>query len=404
TLEAKTPYGVIRGLETFSQLVFANGDDGKVIRNTPIHIEDAPAFAHRGVLLDTARNYFSVDSINRVLDAMSYNKLNVLHWHIVDAQSWPVESKKHPELQEKGSYGPDMRYSYGDVEGVIAYAKERGIRVIPEFDVPGHTYVVGLAFPELVSCMNKQPNWDDYAAEPPSGQLNIAKPESINFTKEIFDEYAELFSDNVFHLGGDEVNRACWTEDPDVKKYLEDNPKEDIESLLVDWYEKVHEHLGDLGKTAMTWEETLFHSNYTLPKGTIVQTWIDEQSIPNTVAKGYRSIASPASSYYLDCGHGAWLSNWDGDSWCDPFKTWMHVYNFDPLANITDADEQKLVLGAEVAVWAEQTDEIVIDQRLWPRASAMAETAWSGKKDAEGQVRTTEQVASRLQEQRFRMI
>ncbi|KAJ1724727.1 Glucosamine-6-phosphate isomerase (Glucosamine-6-phosphate deaminase) (GNPDA) (GlcN6P deaminase) [Coemansia erecta] len=403
TLKAKTPYGIIHGLETFSQLVFANGDN-KAIFNTPVHIEDSPAFPHRGILLDTARNYFSVVSIKRVLDAMSYNKLNVLHWHIVDAQSWPVESKVYPELQEKGAYSPDMQYSYDDVDCIVKYAKERAIRVIPEFDVPGHTFIVGKAFPELVSCMNKQPYWDKYAAEPPSGQLNIAKPETIEFAEKIFAEYTKLFPDAVFHLGGDEVNRDCWNEDSDVQQYLKDNPDQDIESLLVDWYSKIHEYLASTGKTALTWEETLFHSNYTPPKDTIIQTWIDEQSIPKTVAKGYRSIASPSSSYYLDCGHGSWLSNNDGNSWCDPFKTWMHVYNFDPLANITDASEQKLVIGAEVAIWAEQTDETVIDQRLWPRAAAMAETAWSGKADASGHVRTTSEVASRLHEQRFRMV
>ncbi|KAJ2726514.1 Glucosamine-6-phosphate isomerase (Glucosamine-6-phosphate deaminase) (GNPDA) (GlcN6P deaminase) [Coemansia sp. Benny D115] len=403
-LKAKTPYGAIRGLETFSQLVYANGKKSKAIQNTPIHIADAPAFPHRGILFDSARNFFSVKSIERILDAMSYNKMNVLHWHVVDAQSWPIESKTFPDLQKNGAYGDDMQYSYADVKRIIQYAKERGIRVIPEFDIPGHTYIVGQTYPELMSCLNKQPNWDKYAAEPPSGQLNIAKPETVTFAKKLISEYAQLFPDKVFHIGGDEVNRNCWLEDPDVIKYLKAHPDEDVESLLVDWYAKVHDHLEGTGKTGFTWEETLFHSNYTPPKDTIVQTWIDEQSIPKTVAKGYRSIASPSSAYYLDCGHGAWLPNFDGNSWCDPFKTWMHVYNFDPLANITNAAQQKLVLGAEVAMWAEQTDETVIDGRLWPRASAMAETAWSGKKDASGHVRTTAEVASRLHEQRFRMV
>ncbi|ORX70003.1 glycoside hydrolase family 20 protein [Linderina pennispora] len=404
SLKAKTPFGALRGLETFSQLVVANGQS-RAIQKTPLHIEDRPFFPHRGILFDTSRNFYSVESILRTLDAMSYNKMNVFHWHIVDAQSWPVESKTFPELQKKGAYAADMTYSYADVKRIIQYAKERGIRVIPEFDVPGHTYIVGEVFPELMSCMNMQPNWDQYAAEPPSGQLNIAKPETVEFTNKLFKEYTELFTDNVFHLGGDEVNRKCWNEDPDVQKYLAAHPGEDVESLLVKWYAQVHDYLGSLNRTAFTWEETLFHSNYTPPMDTIVQTWIDEQSIPKTVAKGYRSIASPANYYYLDCGHGAWLSNWAaGNSWCDPFKTWMKIYSFDPLANITDPAQQKLVTGAEVAMWSEQSDEITIDKYLWPRAAAMAETAWSGKKDATGRVRTTEEVASRLHEQRFRMV
>ncbi|KAI8322702.1 hypothetical protein GQ54DRAFT_246064, partial [Martensiomyces pterosporus] len=403
TLTAKTPYGALHGLETFSQLVSANGQ-GRAIQNTPIHIRDAPAFPHRGILFDTARNYFPVRAILRTLDAMSYNKMNVFHWHIVDSHSWPIQSKTHPELQAKGSYGPEWQYSYQDVQRVIQHAKERGIRVIPEFDVPGHTMAIGYSHPELMSCMNVLPDWTPYAADPGSGQLNIAKNESIALTKDIVGEYAQLFPDHFFHLGGDEVNRNCWKDDAYVQEYLKQHPREDIESLLARFYSEVHGHLQKQGKAAFSWEETLFHSTYTPPKDTVIQTWIDETSIPKAVARGYRSIASPSNAYYLDCGEGGWYSNSDDDSWCDPFKTWMHIYNFDPLANVTDVEQQKLVLGGEVCVWTPQTDEHRVDPKIWPRACALAETAWSGKKDANGRVRTTGEVASRLHEQRFRMV
>ncbi|KAJ2776128.1 Glucosamine-6-phosphate isomerase (Glucosamine-6-phosphate deaminase) (GNPDA) (GlcN6P deaminase) [Coemansia javaensis] len=403
TLRAKTPYGAVRGLETFSQLVTANGA-GKAIAKTPIHIADAPAYPHRGLLFDTSRNFYSVAAILRTLDAMAYNKMNVFHWHIVDAQSWPVESRAFPELQTRGAYGPTMTYSYGDVQRVIEYARARGIRVIPEFDVPGHTYIVGESHPELMSCLNKQPGWDQYAAEPPSGQLNIAKPESVAFANKLIDEYTKLFTDEAFHIGGDEVNRKCWAEDPDVVKHMAENPGEDVEFLLTRWYSQVHDHLDQTGKTPYTWEETVFHSQYVPSSKTIVQAWLSHDSVVNAVGKGYRVVSSSYEAYYLDCGHGAWLSNWDGNSWCDPFKTWMHIYNYDIAANITDAAQRKRVLGAEVAAWSEQTDETVIDPRLWPRAAAMAETAWSGKADAAGHVRTTAEVASRLHEQRFRMV
>ncbi|ORX70934.1 hypothetical protein DL89DRAFT_267039 [Linderina pennispora] len=362
SLKAKSPYGVVRGLETFSQLV---------VVNTPISIKDAPAFPHRGVLFDTSRNWYSVDAVKHTLDAMSYNKLNVLHWHIVDSQSWGIE---------RAAYSDKQLYSYKDIKDIVQYAKNRGIRVIPEFDVPGHTYAVGLSHPEIMSCLDVQPGWDKYAAEPPSGQLNIAKDGSIEFAKKIFKEYAALFPDNVIHVGGDEVNMRCWETDPDVQKHLAANKNETVESLLLSWYGKLH--------------------NY----DTIVQTWIDSASVPNTVNRGYRAVSSDYQSLYLDCGHGAWLPNWDGNSWCDPFKTWMHVYNYDVLANITDPAKQKLVLGTEVAIWSEQTDEHSFDPRAWPRAAAMAETGWSGKKDASGHVRTTGEVASRLHEQRYRMV
>ncbi|KAJ2694208.1 Glucosamine-6-phosphate isomerase (Glucosamine-6-phosphate deaminase) (GNPDA) (GlcN6P deaminase), partial [Coemansia spiralis] len=259
-------------------------------------------------------------------------------------------------------------------------------------------------YPGLMSCLNKQPSWDKFAAEPPSGQLNIAKPAAADFATGLIAEYTKLFTDDVFHLGGDEVNRNCWSEDPDVKAYLQTHSNATVETLLADFYTKVHAAVQAKKRVGMSWEETLFKSEYVPPKDTIIQTWIDEQSIPKTVALGYRSVASPASAYYLDCGHGAWLANYDGNSWCDPFKSWMHVYNFDPWANVTSSEQQKLIVGAEVALWSEQADALTLDGFLWPRAAAMAETSWSGKKDAAGHVRTTAQVVQRLHDQRFRMV
>ncbi|KAJ2802947.1 Glucosamine-6-phosphate isomerase (Glucosamine-6-phosphate deaminase) (GNPDA) (GlcN6P deaminase) [Coemansia guatemalensis] len=403
TLSANTVYGAIRGLESFSQL-FMSYEGTRVVRNTPVHIEDKPVLAHRGIMLDTARNYYPVKDIKRTLDAMSYNKLNVLHWHIVDSQSWPVESKTYPDLQKNGAYGADMQYSYADVKDIIQYAKGRGIRVIPEFDMPGHMFIVGETYPGIMSCMNKQPNWDQYAAEPPSGQLNIADPAATEFAVGVINEYTKLFTDEVFNLGGDEVNRKCWEEDSKVKEYLSKNANATVETLLAEFYTQVHAAVKKQKKVGMSWEETLFHSEYTPPKDTIIQTWIDEQSIPKTVAKGYRSIASPSSSYYLDCGHGSWLTNYDGNSWCDPFKTWMHIYNFDPFANVTDSEQRKLIVGAEVALWSEQSDTVTLDKYLWPRAAAMAETAWTGKANADGHVRTTAEVTQRMHDQRFRMV
>ncbi|KAJ2163025.1 Glucosamine-6-phosphate isomerase (Glucosamine-6-phosphate deaminase) (GNPDA) (GlcN6P deaminase) [Coemansia sp. RSA 552] len=402
-LKANTVYGALHGIETFSQLLLTYEGE-RVIKDTPIHISDKPALVHRGIMLDTARNYYPIADLKRTLDAMSYNKLNVFHWHIVDGQSWPVESRSYPELQKNGAYSQDMQYSYKDVRDLIQYARGRGVRVIPEFDMPGHMFIVGESYPSITSCLDKQPNWDKYAAEPPSGQLNIAKPEASEFAVGLVNEYAKLFTDEVFHVGGDEVNRNCWDEDPDVKAYLSKHTNATVETLLSDFYTKVHGAVGDVKKTGMSWEETLFHSEYVPPKDTLIQTWIDEQSIPKTVAKGYRSIASPASSYYLDCGHGAWLSNFDGNSWCDPYKSWMHIYNFDAWANVTDPDERKLIVGAEVALWSEQSDATSLDNYLWPRAAAMAETSWSGKTDSKGHVRTTAEVAQRLHNQRFRMV
>ncbi|KAJ1655181.1 Glucosamine-6-phosphate isomerase (Glucosamine-6-phosphate deaminase) (GNPDA) (GlcN6P deaminase), partial [Coemansia sp. RSA 25] len=316
-ISAKTPFGAVRGLESFSQLIVSN-TGRKIIKNAPIKIVDAPKFPHRGVLLDTSRNFYHIDAILRTLDAMAYNKLNTLHWYVIGAFSWPIESKVHPELTEKGAYSPDMRYSYEDVKKVINYAKNRAIRVMPEFDMPGNTFVIGEAHPEIMSCLNKQPNWDKFTAEPPSGQLNIADPRAITFAFDILAEYTRLFVDLGFHMGGGSLNLECWRSDPTIELYVRDHPGESVESLLVGWYSQMISKIGDLGKIPFIREEAVLNFNLTAKNTTIVQAWAGEDSVGKIVDKGYRTIASPWNRYFLDCGHGSWLLNFEGNSWCDP--------------------------------------------------------------------------------------
>ncbi|OMH81702.1 Beta-hexosaminidase 2 [Zancudomyces culisetae] len=403
-LNANTVYGALRGLETFSQLIVYNY--GKhIIKDTPITISDAPVFKHRGLSLDTARNYYPLDSLKRTIDGLSYTKMNVLHWHIVDSHSWPVESKFNPDLFVKGAYGPTMIYTHEQVSEIIQYAKERGVRVIPEFDMPGHTYIVGQSMPEIMSCLNDQPRWDITAAQPPSGQLNIVKPGAYDFTANVVREYSGLFTDNVFHVGGDEVNRKCWLNDISVQTHL-NSTNTTIETVLENYYDFLYKNLQYRNKVGMCWEETLMHTNFTVPKDTIIQAWIDQTSVVDIVKKGYRVVASPYMDTYLDCGHGPILTNMPkGNSWCNPFKSWMRIYDYDPLTNITDAASAELVLGGEVALWSEQSDPVVLDRYLWPRAAAYGETLWSGRNDtATGKPRGFDNSAPRIQEHRERLL
>ncbi|KAJ2725953.1 Glucosamine-6-phosphate isomerase (Glucosamine-6-phosphate deaminase) (GNPDA) (GlcN6P deaminase) [Coemansia sp. Benny D115] len=404
TISAKTPFGAVRGLETFSQLIVSNSGR-KIIKNAPVKIVDAPKFAHRGILLDTSRNFYHVDSILRTLDAMAYNKLNVLHWHVVDAFSWPIESKVHPELTEKGAYSIDMRYSYEDIKKIINYAKNRAIRVMPEFDMPAHTFVIGEAHPEIMSCLNKQPNWDKFGAEPPSGQLNIADPRAVSFAFDIITEYSRLFVDLGFHIGGGSLNLDCWKEDSVIELYIRDHPGESINSLIVGWFTQMFQKVGEMGKIPFAYEDPILNYNYTAKNNTIIQAWVGENSVSQIVDKGYRVIASPWNRYYLDCGHGSWLSNFEGSSWCDPYKGWQQIYSYNPLTNITEPDKQKLVIGGEVTLFSAQSDETTVDRYLWPRAAAFAEIMWSGNIDSvTNTTRDITKVAPRLTDQRFRMV
>ncbi|KAK4372244.1 hypothetical protein RND71_007628 [Anisodus tanguticus] len=342
-----TVWGAMRGLETFSQLAYGKNP----IRVTAgVYVHDLPIFIHRGVMLDTSRNFYGVDDLLRLIKALSMNKLNVFHWHITDSHSFPLLVPSEPELAGKGAYGNDMMYSPADVQKIVEFGLEHGVRVLPEIDMPAHTGSWAEAYPEIITCANMfwwpAGNTPALAAEPGTGQLNPLIPKTYEVTKNVIHDTIAMFPDSLFHGGADEINSACWNTDPSIQKVVASN--------------------GTL--------------NY----------------------------------YYLDCGHGSFVGNdsrydqppgtdqGNGGSWCGPFKTWETIYNYDITYGLTDKEAQ-LVIGGEVALWSEQADSTVMDSRIWPRASAMAETLWSGNRDETGMKRYAE-ATDRLNEWRYRMV
>ncbi|XP_044982382.1 beta-hexosaminidase 2-like [Hordeum vulgare subsp. vulgare] len=434
-ITAATPWGAIRGLETFSQLAWAGGGQaagGQSIVPSGIEISDRPLFTHRGILLDTARNFYPVRDILHTIRAMAFNKLNVFHWHITDAQSFPIVLPTVPRLAHLGSYSPFMRYTDKDVRRIVNYAAAFGVRVIPEIDMPGHTGSWAGAYPEIVTCANKfwAPTASPaLAAEPCTGQLNPLNPKAYRVAQDVLRDLSALFPDRFLHGGADEVNTACWEEDPVVRRFLSEGGTHDhLLELFVNATRPFMVH--ELNRTVVYWEDVLVGPKVmvgptVLPKETtVLQTW--NNGAGNTkriVAAGYRAIVSSAAYYYLDCGHGGWVGNdsrYDkqekegdgaplfndpggmGGSWCAPFKTWQRVYDYDILHGLTE-EEANLVLGGEVALWSEQSDAAVLDGRLWPRAAAAAETLWSGNKGASGRKRYAN-ATDRLNDWRHRMV
>ncbi|KAK9659895.1 Glucosamine-6-phosphate isomerase (Glucosamine-6-phosphate deaminase) (GNPDA) (GlcN6P deaminase) [Basidiobolus ranarum] len=356
----------------------------------PVKIADKPAFPHRGLMIDTSRNFLSIKDIKRTLDGMSYNKLNVLHWHIIDQHSFPLMTKTYPELAIKGAYTQKWIYEEDDVREVVRYAKDRGIRVIPEFDIPGHAYTWGLAMPDIVTCMNMQPDWDVYAAEPTSGQLDIINPKTDEVIQNFLKEVTQWFDDDFVHIGGDEVNFKCWEVTPGYPEYLEKHNKT-MEDIFSEFVIKSHDWVRDNNKTPITWQEALTSHNITMKKDVAVQVWLGAEDAVKVARAGHRVISSSYERWYLDCGHGGWISDNEGESWCDPTKSWQKAYNYDITANMT-AEEAKLVIGGEAPAWAEQIDKVNIDRTLWPRGAAVAEVLWSDIKLEDGTYRKTEPV------------
>ncbi|CAG8576455.1 4891_t:CDS:2 [Diversispora eburnea] len=378
----------------------------KILQLIEIEVYDGNSELELGVnesyclLLDTSRNYYSIDDILKTIEIMSWNKMNVFHWHIVDATSWPVVSKKFPKLSEKGAYDPKtMIYTKQDIRIVDEYAKLRGIRVVPEFDMPGHTHSISGGYPELISCINEQPRWDLYAAEPPSGQLNPARKETYEFIKTLIPEMASYFSDKYYHAGGDEIKTKCWEEDEYVKKYLSSNSGSSTETLLAKIIDEIQNTVISAHKIPMFWQETVATHDLNITKDAIIQVWYGNDTVKNVVNKGYKTIVGSAEYWYLDCGHGGWVgNNINGNSWCDPYKTWQKIYSFNPINGLTD-DEAKLVIGGEALLWSEQADPNNFEQLLWPRSSAVAEVLWSGPQGL-----NVNEALPRLHDLRFRLV
>ncbi|KAM0048521.1 putative beta-N-acetylhexosaminidase [Helianthus debilis subsp. tardiflorus] len=421
TLVAATPWAAMRGLESFSQLVWAS--PARVAAG--LVISDWPMFEHRGVVLDTSRNYYPVEDILRLIGAMSANKLNVFHWHITDSQSFPLVLESEPELARKGSYGSGLVYTGDDVERVVEFGLEHGVRIVPEIDMPGHTGSWAEAYPEIVTCANMfwwpvGAPWEDrLASEPGTGHLNPLIPKTYDVVKNVVKETTTLFPDTFYHAGADEIVPGCWKADPTIQKHLANNGT--LSQVLEIFINNTNPYILSLNRTTVYWEDVILDAGIKVnpsmlpPETTIMQTWNGgPANTKRLVSAGYRTIVSSSDYYYLDCGHGDFTGNnsaYDqppgfdqkqGGSWCGPFKTWQLIYNYDITYRL-NATEAKLVLGGEVALWSEQADPTVLDSRIWPRASAMAEALWSGNRDETGMKRSAE-ATDRLSEWIHRMV
>ncbi|CDO72187.1 Glycoside Hydrolase Family 20 protein [Trametes cinnabarina] len=344
--------------------------------SAPVTIRDAPAYPYRGFMLDTARNYFPVADIKRTLDAMSWVKLNEFHWHIVDSQSFPFEIPGFTDLAQKGAYSSSQVYSLSDVRDIISYAGARGIDVMVEIDTPGHTAIIAEAHPEYVACPGATP-WATYANEPPAGQLRFADSKVTDYIAKLFTAVATIFPSKLFSTGGDELNTNCYAIDEPTQASLNATGRT-LEQALDAFTQETHKALEVKGKTPVVWEEMVLVHNVTLSKETKVLVWISSDNVKAVAEKGYKLIHAASDYFYLDCGGGGWVgANPNGNSWCDPFKTWQHAYSFNPTANLT-AEESKLVLGGQHLLWTEQSGPQNLDSIVWPRAASSAELFWTG--------------------------
>jgi hexosaminidase len=342
-LTAANPIGTIRGLQTLLQLVRITPKGFSV---PVVIIDDKPRFPWRGLLIDSGHRFVPISTVKRNLDGMEAVKLNVFHWRFADNEGFHIESKKFPLLQEKASGG--FYYSQDEVREIIAYARDRGIRVFPEFDMPCHTTSWFAAYPELAS--GQDPSH--------SGAIDPTRESTYKFLAGFIGEMTALFPDSYFHTGGDECDPKEWEANPRIQEFMRAHAIKDGAALQVLFTARIQKIVASHQKIMEGWDEVLQPDT---PKDVVIQSWRGDQSLSEAARRGYRSVLS--SGYYIDLNQSA-----------------AEHYLVDPLggsAATLSPDEKARVLGGEPTMWTDIVSHENIDNRIWPRTAAIAERLWS---------------------------
>lgn len=372
-LTAPTTLGSMRGLETFLQLLESDKDG---FYFPAVTIEDKPRFPWRGLMIDSARHFQPIEVIRRNLDAMAAVKLNVLHWHLTEDQGFRVETTFNKELYKLGSDG--NYYTQNEIRGIIAYAADRGIRVMPEFDMPGHATAWVVSHPEIASApgpykIERRPGIFDPTLDP-------TNPATYALLKTFFEDMAKLFPDKYMHIGGDENEGKQWDANPKIQAFMKKNGIKDNHALQTYFNKQILPMLKRGGKTMMGWDE-IFQPD--LPKEVVIHSWRGQEALAKAAKLGYQGVLS--NGYYIDL-----------------MQTAASHYVVDPVpANTTLTDaEQKFVLGGEATMWAEWVSPDTIDSRIWPRTAAIAERLWSAQNvnDVDDMYRRLTPTSRRLEE------
>ncbi|KYQ88618.1 beta-N-acetylhexosaminidase [Tieghemostelium lacteum] len=357
SIQSNTIYGAMRGLETFKQLMVYDLSNNEYFLSQ-CSISDYPRFPWRGFMIDTARHYYPVDAILHMIDSLGYNKFNVLHWHIVDAVAWPVVSSTYPQLTD-AAYAPSAVYSHSEIQQVVAYAKTYGIRVVPEFDIPGHAASWGVGYPDVVATCPA------YAGNVNNIPLDISNPATYTFIENLFTEIVPLFPDQYFHTGGDEVVLQCWSDDPAIQSWM---TKNGYNTVTAEQYfeSQLDTILQKLNRTKLIWNDPI-DNGCDIIKSAIVQVWNSDTDSQTILDDGYKILVS--FDWYLD------KQDPTGDIHYEWQDTWQDFYNADPYNNISSHTQN--ILGGEATMWSEQVSHVNWDVRVWPRTIGIGERLWS---------------------------
>ncbi|MGA9306460.1 MAG: family 20 glycosylhydrolase [Candidatus Sulfotelmatobacter sp.] len=349
-LHAAAVVGAMRGLETLQQLIQA---DAAGYFLPVVSIQDTPRFRWRGLMIDCGRHFMPVEVIRRTLDGMAAVKLNVFHWHLTEDQGFRMESRAFPGLTGLGSDG--LFYTQEQAREIVAYARDRGIRVVPEFDMPGHSSAWFVGYPDLASAPGPFHIEREFGVFDPV--MDPTRESTYKFLDTFIAEMAAIFPDHFMHIGGDENNGVEWKANPRIQSFMREHNLHDTAALQNYFNQRLLRILEKHNKHMIGWDEILTPD---LPKDVVVQSWRGFDSLAAGAKAGYSSILS--AGYYLNL-----------------MSTAATHYLVDPLpqASGLSPEEQARILGGEACMWDEQTTSRDLDSRIWPRAAAIAERFWS---------------------------
>lgn len=349
-IEAPTTDGALHALETLLQLVEPDEHEYVV---PAVSISDAPRFPWRGLMIDCSRHFEPIEVLKRNIDAMAAVKLNVFHWHLTDDQGFRIESKRYPKLTQVGSDG--LFYTQAQARELVQYARDRGIRVVPEFEMPGHSTAWLVAYPKLSSGSAPEAIRREFGIS--NFVLDPTREETYRFLKGFLAEMTTVFPDQYVHIGGDEAPAPDWKTNPRILAFKKNHALSDNNALQAYFNRRVLTILQKLHRRMVGWDEIF---NPALPKDVVVQSWRGEESLAKGAIQGYQGILS--APYYLD-----------------GMKPASTHYLADPVPRETTLtpEQQKMILGGEVCMWGEHLDQRTIDSRIWPRTAAVAERFWS---------------------------
>ncbi|CAH8838472.1 unnamed protein product [Trichobilharzia szidati] len=384
SISSKEVWGALRALETVLQMVYKDEFEGNMIFKGSV--EDEPLFSHRGMLLDTGRNFLPVETLRKTIDIMAMVKMNVFHWHITDDESFPFVSTTYPELSDKGAYHPQKcTYDEIEVSDLLEYARLRGVRIIPEFDTPAHTLSWGKAYPDLLAKC-----YHDSKPTGRFGPMNPANDSTFEFLKNLFTEVTSQFYDNYIHLGGNEINIACWFGNPEIIEFMQKMEIPHKWTQLVDYYvSKIVETVKSVTDRnppiiPILCQDVLEYG-YQREENTVIHVW------KTKTWKGYTRKATGKRFNVIVSG------DWDLSDLHNEYD-WIKYYEQDIREFGGSDEEASLVIGGEATLWGTHVDETNVITLAWPRGAAVAERLWSQTPD------TNEEFSQRIGELRCRML